>query len=113
MQIGKMHERILIQKNSVLVDAIGNHTNGWEDYFSCYTYPSTYSTDETDGEVPHEKQSITFSVRYSPETAAITATGYRVVFKGQMYNIESIDPMNYDRKEIKIRCTLEVRPNVR
>ena len=111
MKVGKMYERITIQKNCVVVDAIGNHKNGWEDYFSCYTYPSTYSADETNGEVQHERESITFSVRYSPEVAAVTATGYRILFHGQLYNIEAIDPMNYDRKEIKIRCTLEVRPN--
>ena len=49
MKIGRMDERILIQKNEVHVDAIGNHRNSWTDYYSCSAYPSTYSVDETEG----------------------------------------------------------------
>ena len=41
MEIAKMNERITIQKNTTVVDAIGNHINRWEDYFSCFTYAST------------------------------------------------------------------------
>lgn len=42
MNISKMNERITFQKNSVAVDAVGNHRNVWEDYFSCFTYVSTF-----------------------------------------------------------------------
>ena len=26
----------IFQKNSVVVDKIGNHTNSWSDYYTCY-----------------------------------------------------------------------------
>ena len=54
--------------------------------------------------------SVTFSVRYCRETAAVTSTGYRVHFHGDIYNILSIDPMNYQRKEIRFICRREARP---
>ena len=53
---------------------------------------------------------MTFSVRYCRETAAVTSTGYRVNFHGDLYNILSIDPMNYQRKEIRFICRREGRP---
>ena len=34
MDIALFNERIVIQKNAVTVDEIGNHTNAWTDYFN-------------------------------------------------------------------------------
>ena len=36
MNIAAMNVRICFQKSSVVTDEIGNHTNEWVDYFSCY-----------------------------------------------------------------------------
>lgn len=109
MDIARLKERITIEKLTVKVDEIGNHTNGWEDYYSCYAYPNTYTVDETNGKVDYENQTIAFSVRACEKTKVLTSTNYRVRFKGQVYNIVSIDMMNYDNKEIKICCKKEVR----
>ena len=109
MNIGRMDEKILIQKNTVSVDAIGNHKNTWTDYFSCHTYASTYNVDETTNEVQRENRSVTFSVRYCSKTASIDAIHYRVIHRNQIYNIKAVDFMNFDKKEVRIRCTLEVR----
>ena len=38
MEIAKMNERITFEKNTTVVDKIGNHVNTWAEYFSCYTY---------------------------------------------------------------------------
>jgi SPP1 family predicted phage head-tail adaptor len=109
MDIGRMNERITIQKTTVVVDSIGNHLNTWEDYFSCSTYASTYEAEEKSGEVTTEERTITFSVRYCSELKNISSTGFRVIFHGDVYNIASVDMMNYNRKEIKLLCRKEVR----
>ena len=109
MDIARLKVRITIEKSTVKVDEIGNHTNGWEDYYSCYAYPNTYTVDETESKVDYENQTIAFSVRACEKTKALTSIGFRVQFGGQVYNIVSIDRMNYDNKEIKIRCKKEVR----
>ena len=70
-----------------MVDKVGNHVNTWEEYFSCYTYASTYEGKESGDEVTEENRSVTFSVRYCRETAAVTSNGYRVNFHGDLYNI--------------------------
>ena len=103
-QIARFNERITIQKNTVVIDKYKNHKNVWEDYFSCYSYPSTYQAEEDESVVTTEERSITFEVRYCSELAGITSTEYRVVFHGDNYDIESIDMMNYQRKTIRLKC---------
>lgn len=109
MNIARMNERITFQKNSVEVDAVGNHKNVWEDYFSCFTYASTLQTAESAGEVTTEERSVTFSCRYCSELACVSSTGYRILFHGEIYNIRSVDMMNYQREELKFQAVREVR----
>lgn len=104
-----MNERVTFQKNSVVADTIGNHKNVWTDYFSCYTYASTYEKAESVNEVTTEEQGVTFCCRYCPELACVSSTGYRILFHGEVYNIRSVDLMNYQRKELKFQAVREVR----
>jgi len=109
MEIARMNERITFQKNSVVVDAVGNHKNVWEDYFSCAAYASTYQASESGDEVAMEERSVTFCCRYCSELACVSSTGYRIQFHGEIYNIRSVDMMNYQRKELKFQTAREVR----
>lgn len=72
-------------------------------------YASTYEAKESGDEVKEEKRSVKFSVRYCHETAAVTSTGFRIRFHDEVYNIEAVDPMNYNRKEIRFQCRREAR----
>ncbi|CAK7036777.1 MAG: hypothetical protein BACD_00143 [Bacteroides rodentium] len=105
--IAKFNERITIQKNSVAIDGYQNHKNVWEDYFSCYAYASTYGAQEKESEIVTEERSIIFEVRYCSELSGITSTGYRILFHGDVYGIESVDMMNYQRKTIKLHSRKE------
>lgn len=109
MDIGRMKDRITVQKTEVVTDAVGNHLNTWTDYFSCYAYVSTFEVEEKAGEITTEERTVTFNVRYCSELKNITSTGFRVRFHGDVYNIASVDMMNYQRKEIKLLCRREVR----
>lgn len=104
-----MNERITFQKNSVVVDEIGNHRNVWEDYYACYAYVSTFQAAENAGEVTTEERSVAFSCRYCSELACVSSTGYRILFHGERYNIRAVDMMNYQRKELKFQAVREVR----
>lgn len=112
MKISLLNERLTIQKNSVTVDSVGNHKNEWTDYFSCYTYATASGYKQGESEkagVLTAEEGLVFTVRHNSKTAALTTTGYRVVFRGENYNIISIDMMNYDHKSIKILCEKERR----
>lgn len=104
-----MNERITIEKNTTVIDKVGNHVNRWEEYFSCFTYASTYEAQEKDGEVITEERSVTFRVRYCSELKNVSATGFRIRFHGEIYNIKSVDMMNYQRREIRFQCRREAR----
>ena len=109
MDIARLRARIMIEKATVKVDRIGNRTNGWEEYYSCCAYPDTYLVDESPGKVDYENETIAFTVRACQKTKELNSTQYRVRFQDQVFNIASIDRMNYNNREIKIRCKKEVR----
>ena len=54
-----------------------------------------------------DEESITFQVRYCPELAEVTSTGYRILFHDTVYNIRSVDRMNYRKQEIRFACRKE------
>ena len=108
--IEKLNEKIIIQKNTVEIDRYGNHSNAWTDYFPCHAYASTYQKNEESGVLTTDERSITFEVRFCSELSGITSTGYRVLFHGEIYNIESVDMMNWRRKFIHLHCRKEERP---
>ena len=60
-----MNVRITFQKNAVVIDKIGNHTNEWKDYYSCYATVSgeTGAEQAIVGETV-ENVEVCFSVRY-------------------------------------------------
>ena len=106
MDIGLLNLRIQIQKNAVISDAIGNRKNTWTDYFSCYATIGGESGTEVHrtGETL-ESADLTFTVRYCSETAAVTPSGYRIVYGGELYNIIAVDHQNNKRKSLKFRCS--------
>lgn len=108
--IDKLNERLIIEKSKAFTDKVGNHRNTWEEHFSCFTYASTYEAQETGNEVAEENRSVVFTVRWCRETAAVTSTGYRIRFRGDVYNILSVDLMNFQKREVKLHCRKEAHP---
>ena len=105
MEVALLNVRITFQKNAVIVDAIGNHKNEWTDEYSCYATVSGEGGSETQtAGITVDNTDLAFTVRYCKKTTEITTDGYRVLFHSEIYNILSIDQMNYKRKSIKLRC---------
>lgn len=105
MDIALMNVRILFQKNVVQTDKIGNHINTWEDYYSCYaTVSGEGGTEKTAAGLVVDDSDISFSVRYCRLVSKVDSTGYRIIFNETIYNILSIDHMNYKRKFVKFKC---------
>ena len=105
MNIALMNVRIMFQKSAVAADEIGNRKNAWEDYYSCAA--------TVGGEKGQEKEAaaqtvdladITFTVRSCRLTEGITADGFRIIFRGEKYDILSIDHMSHKHVCLKFRC---------
>ena len=108
-RIARKNARITFQIRTVTVDRYKNHVSSWVDYFTCFAYANTYSANETGEEVTYEEKSITFETRYCPELAAVTSTGYRIVFNDEQYEIQSVDRMNYQNQSMRFTCQREKR----
>lgn len=110
MNIAAMNIRITFQKNAVVADAIGNRTNTWTDYFSCYATASGQSGEETDeAGMTVVAERINFTVRYCTETAAIVPDKYRILFGERIYNILSVDDMAFKKNSLKFKAELARR----
>ena len=107
MHIAAMNVRIMFQKNTVVSDEIGNHTNEWTDYFSCYATTSTKTGKESEEAATNTvTEKLDFNVRYCSETAQITADGFRIKLKDRVYNILSVDDMAFKHKSLKMHAEL-------
>lgn len=105
MKISLLNEKLLFQKAVITVDEIGNRKNTWEDYYSCFaTIGGEDGNEKNEAGQIVDDASITFTVRYCSQLTDIISTDFRILFRGEIYNILSIDHMNYKRKSLKFRC---------
>lgn len=105
MEIALLNVRITFQKNSVTVDAIGNHKNEWENFYSCHaTVSGEGGSEKAVAGLIVEDSDLSFTVRHCKKAAGITADGFRVLFDDSIYNIVSIDHLNYKKKAMKFKC---------
>lgn len=112
MKVAGLNSRITFQKNSVVIDEIGNHNNSWVDFYACWAAISTskLSVKETqEAAQTLEQQKLDFIVRYCKQTAAINSTEYRIFFDEKIYNISSIDNMAFKKKYLKFTADLARR----
>lgn len=102
MKVSLLYTRITFQKNTVKVDAVGNHKSDWEDYFSCYaTITNEGGSEGSAAGETVENDRFAVTVRYCSETSEITTTSHRIIVDGEIYNITAVDHMNYMRKAMK------------
>lgn len=105
MKVSLLNEKILFQKNTVVSDDIGNRRNAWEDYYSCFaTIGGEGRNEKAEAGQTIDDVSITFTVRYCSQLVDMMSTDLRILFRGEIYNILSVDHMNYKKKSLKFRC---------
>ena len=96
-----MRERIMIQKSSTKKDGTGNHTLAWSDHYKCYSYVNNLS-----GKEYWEAKQV---IRYCSEVSALDTEHFRILFRGNIYNITFVDNVQYKNKTVKIRAALAKR----
>lgn len=105
MQIALLNVIITVQTRDVSVDDIGNHISVWNDYYKCHATVSGESGNESSADgVTQAGVSLDLTMRWCKKLADIKADNARVIFNGDVYNITSIDHMNYKKKAIKVKC---------
>lgn len=105
MDVTLLNVKIVFQKNEVVVDDIGNHTSKWVDDYSCHaTVSGEGGSEKAVAGLIVEDSDLAFTVRYCKKAAEVTVDGYRIKFGDALYNIVSIDHMNYKKKAMKFKC---------
>ena len=103
-----LNEKVTFLKNTVVTDAVGNHTNEWDEYYTCFATIGgeglASSKEEEIAGTTVEDVAMTVTVRYCEKAAAINSTGYRLLFKGEFYDIVNVDHMNFKKKSLKFSC---------
>ena len=105
MNITAMNVKITFQKNEVVIDKIGNYTNEWQNYYSCYATVSGENGSEQAvvGETIENIQ-VCFTVRYCRKIADVSSTKHRIIFQNEIYDIVSVDHFSYTKKYLKFKC---------
>ena len=92
MDIALLNVRITFQKNTVVVDAIGNHKNEWVDYYACHaTVSGEGGSEKAVAGLIVEDSDLSFTVRFCKKAEAITTDGFCILFNREQYNIVSIE----------------------
>jgi SPP1 family predicted phage head-tail adaptor len=105
MDIALLNVKITILKNETVVDAIGNHKNEWTDYYNCFaTVSGEGGSEKSVAGIIVDDSDLSFTVRYCRKLTDIDAAKFRIVFGTDLYNIVSVDHMNYKKKSLKFKC---------
>ena len=105
MRIGQWQQRIVIQKNRMKKDKDENQRNEWEDYFTCWAYANNLSGKEYwEAAQVNQEESLFFLVRYCKKLKDLDSTKYRILFRGDIYNITLVDFIQFQNKFIKLRA---------
>lgn len=104
MQIGELNHRITFQVLAVLINENGFETESWIDYKEVWAKAENLRGREYfEAAAVHAENTIKFTIRYLDSIN----TTMRILFKGNQYNITSIDNIKYGNKFIEIKA-LEV-----
>lgn len=105
MEVALLNVQVKFQKCDVKADDIGNRTKEWTDFYTCFATVSGEGGKEKNAiGLTLEDSDIAFTIRYCKKAMQMDSTSYRIIFRDDIYNVLSIDHMNYKRKCIKFRC---------
>ena len=108
LNVSLMNEKVTFQKNTVITDSIGNHKNGWEDFYTCHATIGgegmASSKEKEEARTIVEDVGMTVTIRYCKKASEIGSTTHRIIFKGEIYDITNVDHTNFKKKCLKFSC---------
>lgn len=105
MNAGAYRELVVIERNTIIEDEIGNQTSAWTKYYAGYAYMNNLSGSEYwEAAQTKSQNTIMFVMRYHALLGKMNTKEYRLIHRGQEYNITSVDNVQYKNEVIKIRA---------
>ena len=105
MKVALLNRIITVQRHTAVKDEIGNHLNTWTAFYTCHaTVSGETDTEAEEAGTTVDDTRADFTLRWCAASSVITPTEYRVVMDGQIYDILSVDHMNFKHKSVKLHC---------
>lgn len=104
MHAGAYKHIIEIQKNNPYQDSIGNPKDSWSTYKKTYAYVNGLSGDEYwEAAALHAEKTLEIITRWKPFFKEINSKEFRIIFKSEIYNIVSVDNIQFKNNIVKMR----------
>ncbi|MGB9813526.1 MAG: phage head closure protein [Thermovenabulum sp.] len=101
MNIGDMRHRITLQKKMNIVDADGFTTQQWQDVATVWAaVENLHGREYWEAAAVQAENTVKFTIRYRPDVDQTM----RILFKGKVYNILSVDNIKYRNEFIEIKA---------
>ena len=108
MNAGEYREPFTIEKNTYKPDEIGNQVSSWVEYYKGYAFVNNlYGSEYWEAAQTQAENTVVFTTRYHPLLNKMNTKGFRIVYRGQIYNISSIDNVKYRNELVKIKATMK------
>lgn len=105
MDSGAYRSLVTIQQYVSGFDDIGNPSEEWQKYKTCYAYVNGLSGREYwEAAVVHGENTVEFVFRWKPFFDSMNTKQYRLLFNGGIYDITSIDNIQFRNKTVKIKA---------
>lgn len=105
MDAGLLRNLVTFQQYVEGFDEIGNPSYTWKDYKKDYAYINGLSGREYwEAAVVHGENTVEFTFRWKPYFDSMNTKQYRLIFNGAIYNITSIDNIQFRNKTVKIKA---------
>lgn len=105
MDSGAYRSLVTIQQYVSGFDDIGNPSEEWQNYKTCYAYVNGLSGREYwEAAVVHGENTVEFVFRWKPFFDSMNTKQYRILFNGGIYDITSIDNIQFRNKTVKIKA---------
>ena len=110
MNASMLKNKITIQKKTAVADEIGRISEKWSDFMAVHAYANRLSGQELIVAAANGQQdTVTFSARYCRALSELNSNDFRIVFMGRIFNILTVDNVQYLNVELKIRAVEEER----
>ena len=108
MNASMLKNKITIQKKTAVPDEIGRISEKWSDFMVVHAYANRLSGQELIVAAANGQQdTVTFSVRYCGALAGLNSNDFRIIFMGRIFNILTVDNVQFMKVELKIRAVEE------
>lgn len=105
MDAGAYTQKISIEKLSHNYDSIGNPVEEWKPFKKTYAYMNGLSGKEYwEAAVLKEENMVDFVCRWKKFFDEIDVKNYRIVWRGKIFNIKTIDNVQFRNEIVKIRA---------